>query len=81
MAKDFEKNNQRLIEEFLASMPPLSESRILKYRVTLNKMSRNLGKAFGAVTQRDLREYLERVDRREDYSDWTKQDYRQLAGR
>ncbi len=42
-------------------------------------MSRDFGKAFDALTQDDLRGYLEGVSRRGDYSDWTKLGYRQFV--
>ncbi len=72
-------HNKKLIQEFISTLPPLSDSRLQKYNVTLNKMSKDFGRAFDALTQQDLRTYLENVAKRGDYSDWTKQDYRQLV--
>jgi site-specific recombinase XerD len=81
MTEGYQERNQELIKEFLGTLHNLSEGRILRYRVTLNKMSRDFGKAFDGLTQDDLREYLEMVSRRGDYSEWTKLGYRQFVKR
>ncbi len=79
MAEGYHEQNLKTVEEFLVTISHLSESRRLKYRITLAKMSRDFGKAFDALTQADLRDYLEGVSRRADYSQWTKLGYRQFV--
>jgi integrase len=44
-------------------------------------MSRDFGKAFDELTQKELREYLGGINGREDYSEWTKMDYRHFVRR
>ncbi len=63
---------QELIEEFIETLSSLSKARLLKYRVTLTKMSNDFGKAFDSLTRNDLHEHLEGVSRRGDYPGWTR---------
>ncbi len=66
--------NQIHIDEFVDSLGVLSQSRKRKYRVTLGKISRELGE-FTGVDQKKLKEYI--IEKNESsLSDHTKRDYR-----
>ncbi len=66
--------NQIHIDEFVDSLGVLSQSRKRKYRVTLGKISRELGE-FTIVDQKKLKEYI--IEKNESsLSDHTKRDYR-----
>jgi uncharacterized protein YjgD (DUF1641 family) len=68
-----EEHNSKLIEEFIKTLPSLSERRILKYRVTFNKIGRTLGKQFESVTKDDLRNFISYINGSK-FADWTKHD-------
>jgi hypothetical protein len=75
-----ERNNQ-LIEEFLASLPPLSKGRIRKLRYSLGVLSRKLGKNFEDVTKEELKKFIIEINNDEKLSESTKSDYREIAKR
>lgn len=79
LAEEFHEHNAALINEFLETLSSLSEKRLLKCRVTLTKMSRDFDRAFDALTEDDLQRYIGRVNRRSDYSAWTRLGYRQVV--
>ncbi|MDE1854365.1 MAG: tyrosine-type recombinase/integrase [Thaumarchaeota archaeon] len=79
MAEGFHERNIALIDEFLETLSSLSDRRLLKYRVVLTKMSRDFGKAFDNLTKDDLLRYVEGVNKRSNYSAWTKLGYRQVV--
>lgn len=72
----FHVKNLEILEEFIRSLPSLSERRIMKYRARMGKISRDLGKPFDQVTKDDLRLYIQKINGSPDYTDWTKLDYR-----
>lgn len=79
LAEGFHEHNLGLINEFLGTLSSLSERRLLKYRVVLTKLSRDFGEPFDALTQKNLERYLANVNKRSDYSAWTKLGYRQMV--
>jgi hypothetical protein len=64
------ERNVKLIDEFVSGLGVLSLRRVKKYRLTLGKISRELG-PLENVTAPDLRAYIEKINL-SDYEDWTK---------
>lgn len=71
------KRNVVLIDEFVQSLGILSPRREKKYRLTLGKISREIG-PFEDRKEADLKRYIEEINA-SDYADWTKRDYRVIT--
>lgn len=68
-------NDAKLIEDFIDSLGALKKRRQDKYRYALNRISRELG-PFEKANYKDLKSYVEKINVQEDFTDWTKRDYR-----
>lgn len=54
----------------------LSRSRVIKYLTHLRQVALLLNKPFARVTKEDIIDLVRRIESRQDYSGWTKRDYK-----
>jgi len=70
--------NKALIERFSRYLfaQGLSYGRIIKYTIEARKVAEILNKPLSEVTKEDVIELVQRIERRNDYTEYTKQDYK-----
>ncbi|MCK4635010.1 MAG: tyrosine-type recombinase/integrase [Candidatus Aenigmarchaeota archaeon] len=81
-AKGVSDNNKSLIKEFsvICSANGLTSSRIRKYVYTLTKIAKWLKKDFDKANKSDIVKLIQKIEK-EDYTDWTKHDYKVVTKR
>ncbi len=77
-----EKNKQFLMK-FVndLALENLSKARLTKYLTTLRLVAEKLNKDFDLVTIEDLKQFIGKIQQRDDYSPWTKKMYKLLIRR
>ncbi|UCG95385.1 MAG: hypothetical protein JSV92_05115, partial [archaeon] len=81
-AKGVSRNNKSLIKEFSdrCSADGLTSSRIRKYIYTLTKIAKWLKKDFDKADKPDIVKLIQKIEK-EEYTDWTKHDYKLVIKR
>ena len=72
------ERNKEIIKEFVSSCiaEGIGKLRVTKYIFTLKSIALSLNKDFDKVTKEDLVKFVRDIELRDDYSDWTKNDYK-----
>ncbi|MCP8309007.1 MAG: tyrosine-type recombinase/integrase [archaeon] len=72
------QENKSLIEKFSRYLfaQGLSCGRIIKYVIEIRKLAELVNKPFSEMTKEDIVEIVQKIERRPDYSENTKQDYK-----
>lgn len=72
------ERNAELIESFEQSgiAEGLSKARVSKYVLALRKLANWLGKDFDKANRKDIQWLVNGIEKREEYSAWTKHDYK-----
>lgn len=74
--------NEKLIEEFVDDLPPMTSKRLDKHRSILRHVSDWwLRKPFDQAARKDLVRVIGEINAKEDFKDWTKADYRRITKR
>lgn len=70
--------NKLLIENFSRYLfaEGLSLGRIIKYLIQIRKIAEGLRKPFSELTKEDILDIVQKIERRKDYTEWTKHDYK-----
>jgi len=70
--------DKALIEKFSHSLfaQGLSFGRIIKYTIEARKVTETLGKSLPDVTKDDIMELVQKIERKDDYTEYTKHDYK-----
>lgn len=77
---DISAKNKELILNFAGDLllQNLSKGRILKYVSNTKTLALNLHKDFDIATMEDVKKYVTKIQQREDYTAWTKKEYKLL---
>jgi len=77
-SKDIIDENKLLILKFHSQCfaEGLSTARIVKYLYTLQQISKMLNKPFEKANREDMVKLVEKIERNDNWSDWTKQHYK-----
>lgn len=72
------KKNKDIIKEFIEACiaEGIGKLRVVKYIFTLKKIALSLNKDFDKVTKEDLVRFVRDIELNDDYSDWTKRDFK-----
>ena len=72
------KRNKEIIKEFIEACiaEGIGKLRVTKYIFTLKQIALALNKDFDKVTKDDLVKFVRDIELNDDYSDWTKSDYK-----
>lgn len=70
--------NKEIIKEFVSSCiaEGIGKLRVVKYIFTLKQIASSLDKDFDKVTKEDLIKFVRDIELNDDYSDWTKRDFK-----
>lgn len=72
------KPDKLLIEKFSRYLfaESLSLGRIIKYLIQIRKIAESVRKPFSELTKEDIVDIVQKIERRKDYTEWTKHDYK-----
>jgi len=76
--KGISEENKKLIRKFVnhCLSEGIGKLRVVKYIYTLAKLAEKLEKDFDKATEEDLRELIRKIETSNEYTDWTKRDFR-----
>ena len=76
--KEISEKNKKLIGKFAnhCLSEGIGKLRVVKYIYTLAKLAEKLEKDFDKATEEDLRELIRKIEMSNEYTDWTKRDFK-----